>query len=97
MKGIQIFNAVVLATAAAFAATLGVVALLYAIYLDAVPRLREDWPQVITTASVFGVLLLLSGVTFHAQRRDKSWRWPMQAVLLAGIAAGGWVLYRTLI
>ena len=97
MKAIQIFNAVALAAAAAFAATMGVVALLYAIYLDTAPRLREDWPAVATTAGVFFVLTLIAGLTFHAHRRDKGWRWPMEAVLFASIGVGAWVLYRTLI
>lgn len=97
MKAIQIFNAVALATAAAFVSTLGVVTLIYAIYLDAEPRLREDWPQVLISTSVFVVLMLLAGVTFHGQRREKSWRWPMQGVLFAGIGFGGWLLYRALL
>lgn len=97
MKAIQIFNAVALAAAAAFAATMGVVALLYAIYLDAAPRLREDWPAVATTASVFFILTLIAGLTFHAHRREKGWRWPMEAVLFSSIGAGAWVLYRTLV
>lgn len=97
MKAIQIFNAVALAAAAAFAATMGVVALIYAIYLEAEPRLHEEWPAVATTASVFFVLTLIAGLTFYAHRRDKGWRWPMEALLLSSIAGGAWVLYRTLV
>lgn len=97
MKGIQIFNAVAMATAASFAATIGVVTLLYAVYLDAEPRLREDWPLVLTTFLVFCVLLLLSALTFYAHRREKTWRWPMEAVLFLGIAGGGGILYRALL
>ncbi|AXQ29029.1 hypothetical protein D0B54_10170 [Solimonas sp. K1W22B-7] len=97
MRAIQIFNAVALATAAAFAATMGAVAIMYAVYLDAEPRLREDWAAVMTTVIVFVVLMLLSGLAFHAHRRDKSWRWPAEALLLSGIAVGGGVLYRALV
>lgn len=97
MKGIQIFNAVAMAAAASFAATIGVVTLLYAVYLDSEPRLREDWPLVLTTFLVFCVLLLVSALTFYAHRREKPWRWPMEAVLLLSIAGGGGVLYRALI
>ena len=97
MKGIQIFNAVAMAAAASFASTIGVVTLLYAIYLDSVPRLREDWPLVVTTFLVFCVLFLLSVLAFHAHRREKAWRWPAEAVLLLGIFFGGGILYRALL
>lgn len=97
MKALQIFNAVAMATAAAFASCLGVVTLMYAVYLDAEPRLREDWPQLVTVTAVFAALLLLAGLAFQGQRRGRPWRWPAQALLFAGIGVGAWVLKRTLL
>ncbi|HSW15081.1 MAG TPA: hypothetical protein VLI06_19695 [Solimonas sp.] len=96
MRAIQVFNAVALAAAAAFLSCLGVVTLIYAIYLDTEPRLREDWPTVVTVTSVFAVLSLLAGLAFWGQRRELPWRWPAQALLFAGLAAGGLVLVRSL-
>lgn len=97
MKSLQIFNAVMLALAAAFAVTMGVVALIYAVYLGSEPRLQEDWPAVLAVTEVFGALTVMAALTFHAQRRSKSWRWIAQGMMVASFAAGGWILYQVLV
>lgn len=97
MKSLQIFNGVMLAVAAAFAVTMGVVALIYGVYVGSEPRLREDWPAVLAVTGIFFVLTVIAGLAFHAQRKAWSGRWIAQAVMLAGFVAGGWMLYRVLV
>jgi hypothetical protein len=97
MKSLQIFNAVMLAAAAAFAVTMGVVALIYGVYLDTEPRIRQEWPTVLAVTEVFFMLSAVAGLAFHAQRRRKPWRWPAQLLMLGGFGVGGWILYRLLI
>lgn len=88
MKAVQIFNAVALALCATFAITLGVVALIYAIYLDASPRMRAEWPAVATVTGVFWMLSVITAIAFFAQRRAWAWRWPAQALSIAALVAG---------
>lgn len=96
MKPIQYFNAIALAISSSFGVTLGVVTLIYAIYLNREPRLQEDWPLLVAVTGTFITLMLMSGLTFWAQRRDKAWRWIAQAVLFAAVGIGSWTMYRAL-
>lgn len=96
MKPIQYFNAVALALSSAFGVTLGVVTLLYAVYLNREPRLQEDWPLLIGVTGTFVALMAMSALAFWAQRRDKAWRWIAQALLFAAIAVGSGTMYRAL-
>lgn len=88
MKALQIFNAVALALCATFAVTLGVVALIYAVYLDVSPRMRAEWPTVATVTAVFWLLSAFTALAFVAQRRAWGWRWPVQGVSVAALVAG---------
>ncbi|MES0874208.1 hypothetical protein [Sinimarinibacterium thermocellulolyticum] len=92
MKAVQIFNAVALALCATFAVTLGVVALIYAIYLDASPRMRAEWPTVAAVTAVFWVLSVFTGLAFLAQRRLWSFRWPAQAASVLALVVGALLL-----
>lgn len=96
MKLLQIFNAVVLALTATFAVTLGVVSLMYAVHLDASPRMRAEWPTVSTVTAVFWALAALAGLTLWAQRRRHRWRWLAQAMSLLALLAGAMTLLRVL-
>ena len=87
MKALQIFNAVALALSLTFAVTLGVVALIYAIYLDASPRMRAEWPTVALVTGVFWALSAITGLTFWAQRRVLAWRWLAQAASVTSSSA----------
>jgi len=96
MKPIQYFNAVALAISSSFGVTLGVVTLIYAIYLNREPRLQEDWPLLVAVTGTFVALMAMSALAFWAQRRDKVWRWIVQSLLFAAIAVGGGTMYRAL-
>ncbi len=96
MKGLQILNAVVLALCLTLALTLGVVALIYAVHLDTSPRLQAEWPTVARVTSVFWVLSIITGLTFWAQHRRLSWRWPAQISSAVALAMGAFALMRVL-
>lgn len=96
MKLLQIFNAVVLALTATFAITLGVVCLMYAANLDASPRMRAEWPTVVTVTAVFWVLSVFAGLAMWAQRRRTGWRWVAQAISAVALVAGAATLVRVL-
>lgn len=96
MKGLQILNAVLLALAATFFLTLGVVWLIYGFYLDAAPRMRGEWTVLGRVVIVFLLLMLCAGATFIGHRRAAAWRWPAQGLLAAALALGTLWLVRIL-
>ncbi|HEX4896048.1 MAG TPA: hypothetical protein VFV11_06945 [Solimonas sp.] len=96
MKALTQFNAVVLAFAATFAVILGVVCLMYAVNLDAAPRLRAEWPTVSRVTLAFWLLMVVAGAVFLRQRRAPGVRWPEQGVLLASLVAGAQYILRVL-
>lgn len=80
MKYVQILNAVFAALGATLMLTLGVVAVMYAFYLDAHPRMRGDFAVVLQLAVIFAVAFAISGMTTLAvHRRWRSW-WLWQGV-----------------
>lgn len=95
-KGLQIVNASILALNVTFALTLGVVTLIYSFYLDAAPRIREEWSMVGLMTAIFTVLSLTSYAGFFGLWRQKSWRWPAQGLMWASLLLGGALLLRIL-
>jgi len=96
MKQVQYFNVIALLFCLTFFVTLGVVSVMYAWNLDASPRMRSEWPKVSAITAVFGVMSLLSFAAFWSQRRQVSWRWPAQGLLVLGLA-GGTLLLRSIL
>lgn len=96
MKALNLLNAVLLALAATFCVTLGVVWLIYAFYLEATPRMRGEWHELGRVVLVFAVLAASAGAAFIAQRRQLAWRWGAQAVLSIVLALGVLWLVRVL-
>lgn len=76
---------------------LGVVCILYAFYLDEAPRLRDDWPQLIRSTLLFGVLALVATLGEYGLRKQTSWRWAGQGALAATVLVVGILLKRLLI
>lgn len=78
------------------AITLGVVCLIYMVYLDTAPKLREEWPVLIWSTLMFSALAAVAGVAFQGLRADTRWKWFAQAFLLVALVSIGWVLQRML-
>lgn len=90
MKQLQILNAVLAATGAAFGVVLAVVCVIYAVYLDTAPRLQAEMPLLLTATGSFLALMAAGGLAFLGHRRAWNLRWLVQllpALPLAGIVA----------
>lgn len=85
MNGLRIATAAVTLFALTMAVTLGVVCLMYAVYLDTVPRLRQEWPLLLTATGSF-TLLSAAGVGAWFGLRHDRWRLPSQILLWLGWA-----------
>jgi drug/metabolite transporter (DMT)-like permease len=75
---------------------MGVVCLLYYIYIDAAPEIREQLPLIERMVVLFTVLGLLGLAAFIPLRRQNRWLWPTQGLLLVGAVAIGITLWRSL-
>lgn len=96
MKYLYYFNAVVLALAATFAITMGVVTLLYWVHMDSSPRIRSEWASVRDVTLVFAVLLVLAATAYWGLRHQRRWFIAAETVLLAGLL-GAAVAIRALV
>ena len=96
MTGLQWTNAVVLAAAVTMATMMGVVCLLYGLYLDEAPQLREGWPLLTRTALTFTVIAAVSALAFFGVLRNKAWRWYGEAALALTLAGACWQLWLSL-
>ena len=74
--------------------TLGVVALQYYVYIDAVPEMRQQLPGVLRMVALF-LALALTGVTAYLPLRwNNRWLWPTQAFLAVGVVVIGLTFWR---
>lgn len=89
-------NAVLLAAATTMAMMMGVVCLLYGLYLDEAPQLREGWPLLTRSALIFTALMAVAALAFYGQYRDKAWRWWGQGLLAFTGVTCAWLLWRLL-
>ena len=96
IKALNLLNAVLLALAATFFLTLGVVWIIYSFYLDATPRMRTEWVQLGRVTLIFAGLMACAGAAFLGQRRAARWRWLAQAVLVVSLALGATALIELL-
>jgi hypothetical protein len=75
---------------------MGVVCLLYYIYIDSAPEMREQLPLLEKMVALFTVLGLLGLTAFIPLWRKNHWLWPTQALLLVGAVTIGITFWRSL-
>lgn len=75
---------------------LGVVCIQYLLYMDLEPRLRDEWPTLIASTTLFAGLGMIGAAAFWALHRRNRWLWPMQAVLLVTALVFGGVFWHLL-
>lgn len=75
---------------------IGVVCLLYYIYADSAPEIREELPTLLRMVGLFAILTGLGVTAFVPLWRKNRWLWPAQALLLVGAVAVGITFWRTL-
>ena len=81
---------------ATMAMTMGVVCLLYFVYIDSAPQLREQLPALLRMVGLFLLLGLIGFAAFVPLRRQNRWLWPSQALLLASTAVIGVTFWKML-
>lgn len=76
--------------------TLGVVSLMYWVYIDAAPEIRGQMPGLINMVLLFLGLAAIGFAAFIPLRRANRWLWPTQALLLAGAVTIGVTFWKML-
>ena len=81
---------------ATMALCMGVVCLLYYIYIDSAPEMREQLPMLVNLVELFLVLGVLGATAFIPLRRNSRWLWPTQVLLAVGAITIGVTFWRLL-
>jgi hypothetical protein len=93
MRPLGFLTGVVLGSAASIALVLVMVVLTLALAASRQPAASHEYPGLLATAALFGVLAAVSGAAFVGLQRDRPWRWFAQAAMwlcLSGIAWYFW-------
>jgi hypothetical protein len=90
MRYLQALNWVFVALGATMVVNLGVVALLYSIYLDEASRYRTDLSTVTTYLLLFFAVMVTAAAAAVGHRWHKFWRWPAELLLALAVARAIW-------
>lgn len=97
MRQLFILNCALLALASVMALVLGVVCLIYAVYLDEMPKLRSEFPFLIISALLFmGVASAMAFATWTLRQALRVGRFNLLAGVgqaIALVSIGGMVLF----
>jgi hypothetical protein len=93
MRPLGFLTGVVLGSAASIALVLLMVALTLALAATRHPAPGQEYPALLESAALFGVLAAVAGAAFLGLQRGRRWRWLAQLAMwlwLAGIAWYYW-------
>lgn len=89
MRYLFYLNGAVLALGSVLSLVLGVVCLLYWIYLDREPQLADEMRLLIITTAIFTWIAGSALVAVLGQRRQQPWHWAGLLAWMAGFALIG--------
>lgn len=89
MKPLTIITGVVLGSAASITLGLAVVILIFVITGLDQPRIRDEFPPLVSSVALFAILTAVSAASFVSLVRDRNWRWWAQAAMWALVGAIG--------
>lgn len=93
MRPLGFLTGVVLGSAASIALVLLMVVIVFAFTAGDQSTVGDEYPGLLASAGLFGLLAAAAGAAFAGLQRDLPWRWAAQALmwlLLAGIAWYYW-------
>lgn len=93
MRPLGFLTGVILGSAASIALVLLMVVVVFAFAAADSSTVREEYPGLLASAALFGVLAGVAAAAFAGLQRERPWRWAAQALmwlLLAAIAGFYW-------
>jgi len=93
MRPLGFLTGVVLGSAASIALVLLMVVLTLALAASRQPAAGHEFPGLLATAALFGILAAVSGAAFVGLQRERPWRWFAQAAMWLWLAGITWYFW----
>lgn len=90
MRPLTVINGFLLGSCLSIALSLAMVLVVYLVIGTGEPRIRDEMAPLTYSLLIFMGMTAISGASFFGLATGRRWRWPAQAVLLAGLVATGW-------
>jgi uncharacterized membrane protein YjjB (DUF3815 family) len=90
MHPFTIILGILLGSLVAIAFGLAVVGFIFWLIQGESPRVAQEMPMLLRSASIFTALAAAAAWGFLGTLRRRRWRYPVLAVLWAGLVAAGW-------
>ena len=93
MRPLGFLTGVILGSAASIALVLVMVVVVFAFAADGTSAIGDEYPGLLASAGLFGVLAGAAAAAFAGLQRERPWRWAAQALmwlLLATVTAYYW-------
>jgi hypothetical protein len=93
MRPLGFLTGVILGSAASIALVLLMVVVVFAFAADGTSAIGDEYPGLLASAGLFGVLAGAAAAAFAGLQRERPWRWAAQALmwlLLVAIAGYYW-------
>lgn len=90
MRPLGFLTGVVLGSAASIALVLLMVVAVFAFSAGGAPAIAHEYPGLLASAGLFGVLAAAAGTAFLGLLRERPWRFAAQAAMWILLAAIAW-------
>lgn len=90
LRPLGFLTGVVLGSAASIALVLLMVVIVFAFAAGGQSTVGDEYPGLLASAGLFGVLAAAAGAAFAGLQRERPWRWVAQALMWLLLAAIAW-------
>lgn len=90
MGPLGFLTGVVLGSAASIALVLAMVVVIFALTAGGQPALGREYPGLLASAGLFGMLAAVAAAAFIGVQRGRSWRWLAQGAMWLALFLVGW-------
>ena len=90
MRPLGFLTGVVLGSAASIAVVLLMVVVTFALGAADQPVIGQEYPGLLASVGLFGLLAAVAGAAFVGLQRERSWRWLAQAAMWIVFVAIAW-------
>jgi phosphoglycerol transferase MdoB-like AlkP superfamily enzyme len=95
LRPLGFLTGVVLGSAASIALVLLMVVIVFAFAAGGQSTVGHEYPGLLASAGLFGVLAAAAGAAFAGLQRERRWRWAAQALMWLLLAAIAWYYWPT--
>ncbi|MGH8243319.1 MAG: hypothetical protein ACRETY_08225 [Steroidobacteraceae bacterium] len=93
MRPLGFLTGVVLGSAASISLVLIMVAVVFAFSSREQPAVGAEYPGLLASAAIFGVLTVAAAAAFVGLQRERPWRWFAQAAMWLLLVAIAWYFW----